>query len=298
MLSTGLFTIELFHPAGDSDGATPYTFTSLPAALQVARYRHTATRIANDWVLIVGGPTTPTTELFDPLARSFMAAEDTPTIVDPNGTTEPPGRVDHRATPLNDNGVLITGGVSQEDLEPVFSSAIVYRATNGASCGFGGECFSGYCADNVCCDNACGTCGSCQTGTCEYIAAGAPCPGQEAYACQGDSLACPGLCLDDTQCSIHYTCQSHQCVPVAKCRSTVDCVDGGRCNEDGACVSDESPLPATGGCDCRSARGGRDGRAWVHTLALLSAMAALGARRRRQKRDPTETFGTHTKNLP
>jgi hypothetical protein len=93
--STFLSSAEIFDPA---------TATFSPTgAMNVARYRHSATLLANGTVLIAGGRTgnqiEATTEIYDPATGVFTQA-----------AAMVAARYDHTVTPLPDGRLLIAGG--------------------------------------------------------------------------------------------------------------------------------------------------------------------------------------------
>ena len=87
---------EIYDPVANS-----WTSVAPPIA---ARADHTATRLANGQVLVVGGavangPALASAEVYDPAANGWTAV-----------ASLPAGVVDHTATPLTDGAVLIAGG--------------------------------------------------------------------------------------------------------------------------------------------------------------------------------------------
>lgn len=72
------------------------------APLSVPRASHTATLLDDGRVLVAGGVGCRTTELFDPVARTFSSGPELRHVRD-----------DHRATRLRDGTVLITGGQNE-----------------------------------------------------------------------------------------------------------------------------------------------------------------------------------------
>jgi len=93
-----LATAEIYDPVANE-------FRATAGDLTVARAFHTATRLANGQVLIVGGAQGTTSlaaaEIYDPATGRFAAL--------PSGMTI--ARVHHRATILADGRVLVTGGL-------------------------------------------------------------------------------------------------------------------------------------------------------------------------------------------
>lgn len=109
-------TAEIFDPAADRWVAT--------GTLGFARTDHTATRLADGRVLLVGGRTiggTPTdsTEVYDPVRGGWLSA----------ASTVPP-RADHTATRLQDGRVVIVGGLTRDALVPLASAERYDVATN------------------------------------------------------------------------------------------------------------------------------------------------------------------------
>ena len=115
-----LSSAEIFDPANPGAG-----FQVVASPMTSARTRHTATLLNNGTVLIAGGETGGTAEIFDPTTRSF-----TPTLwnlhVARNG---------HTATLFTDDSVLLAGGntASMELFTPA-RSKIHARRGNDVSC--------------------------------------------------------------------------------------------------------------------------------------------------------------------
>jgi HYR domain/Galactose oxidase, central domain len=86
---------EIFDPANASAG-----FRTLSATMGAARERHTATLLSNSTVLIAGGDTGGTAEIFDPTTETFSSA--LLTLATP--------RTGHTATLFSNDNVLLAGG--------------------------------------------------------------------------------------------------------------------------------------------------------------------------------------------
>jgi hypothetical protein len=241
----------------------------------LARYAHTATRLANGSVLVVGGngaAITKTAEIYDPTTGAWTPAA--PMTF---------GRFQHTATLLGSGRVLVVGGSgtgtplpgnSAEIFDPVtgawtFAGNLVtshalatatrladghvlvaggqtfiselYDPTspNGAPCSVGGECTSGFCADGVCCSTACnaGACDACS------VAAGAQIDGI-CYPLTGNP------CDDGDKCSVGDVCNAGACMsgtPKA-CPPTDQCHLPGTCDPfNGLC--DDPKKPEGTACD-------------------------------------------------
>jgi hypothetical protein len=94
-----LATAEIYDPSADR-------FTLLPTSMSDGRMDHTATRLSDGKVLIVGGwssqkgATVASTDLFDPLTETFTPIAPLPI-----------SRHEHTATLLPDGTVLVVGGL-------------------------------------------------------------------------------------------------------------------------------------------------------------------------------------------
>ena len=110
-------TSEIFDPA---------TLTWSPAAEMIhARFEHTATLLADGRALMVGGlgPSEGaeqdmplrSTEIYDPAADAFVTSTDLAE-----------GRANHAAALLNENAVIVTGGVTGEQGDLSIASAEVF----------------------------------------------------------------------------------------------------------------------------------------------------------------------------
>lgn len=107
----GLPTVELYFPELQSFGYIP---KNRKGRMTVPRWAHTATRLPDGRVLIVGGfsgpqiEPHPTAELFDPKTGEFRKTR--------GGDLTVP-RARHTATLLSDGRVLILGGISRWELD-------------------------------------------------------------------------------------------------------------------------------------------------------------------------------------
>src|SRR5213080_5111774 len=86
---------EIFDPSNPAAG-----FRMLSATMGAARARHTATLLNSGQVLIAGGDTAGTAEIFDPATESFSAAL----------LAMAAPRIGHTATLFSDDSVLLAGG--------------------------------------------------------------------------------------------------------------------------------------------------------------------------------------------
>src|SRR4029453_4406368 len=93
--SGALKSAEIFDPANPGAG-----FRMLSATMGTARARHTATLLNNGTVLIAGGDTAGTAEIFNPTTETFSS-----TLL---AMTTP--RTGHTATLFSDDSVLLAGG--------------------------------------------------------------------------------------------------------------------------------------------------------------------------------------------
>ena len=93
--SGALSSAEIFDPAHPENG-----FTAVASPMTSARTKHTATLLNNGSVLIAGGETGGTAEIFDPATQSF-----TPTLWNLQVA-----RSGHTATLFTDDSVLLAGG--------------------------------------------------------------------------------------------------------------------------------------------------------------------------------------------
>ena len=90
-----LTSAEIFDPAHPENG-----FQAVTSPMTAARTHHTATLLTNGTVLIAGGETAGTAEIFDPTTQSF-----TPTLWNLSVA-----RSGHTATLFTDDSVLLAGG--------------------------------------------------------------------------------------------------------------------------------------------------------------------------------------------
>src|SRR5207302_1638383 len=93
--SGSLTSAEIFDPANPDAG-----FRMVASPMTAARTHHSATLLNNGKVLIAGGETGGTAEIFDPSTESF-----TPTLWNLQVA-----RSDHTATLFTDDSVLLAGG--------------------------------------------------------------------------------------------------------------------------------------------------------------------------------------------
>lgn len=104
-----LASAEIYDPATDS-------FTSLASTMPTTRVFHTATRLGNGKVLLVGGSTS-SADLYDPAAKTFTATGSMSTI-----------RGEHTAALLPNGKVLIAGGYG---LYGALATAEIYDPASG-----------------------------------------------------------------------------------------------------------------------------------------------------------------------
>ncbi len=111
-----LSSAEIFDPATPDAG-----FQVVASPMTAARTRHTATLLNNGTVLIAGGETGGTAEIFDPTTQSF-----TPTLWNLQVA-----RSGHTATVFTDNSVLLAGGntVTMELFSPLDQTFTLDQAT-------------------------------------------------------------------------------------------------------------------------------------------------------------------------
>ncbi|WP_437757459.1 kelch repeat-containing protein [Sorangium sp. So ce1389] len=264
---TGLRTTELYTPTKNMWRPGP----SMEEGAE--RYMHTATRLQDGRVLVIGY--SPVTEIYDPATNAFSVGAPmlnassrfghSATLL-PNGCVLVAGgrqsslhsrdaelynpdddrwiataplsaaRAFHEATYLDEDGsVMLTGGEDQGQ-----KLATVERFTlgqPGAACADRCECRSGFCVDGVCCDTACdlGACDACS------VAAGATANG----TCS--PLTGPA-CDDGNACTSGDACRGGTCAGTDD--DTAACDDGNPCTRDacsrGLCVGTNDD---TGSCD-------------------------------------------------
>ena len=117
--TTSLDSAEIYDPKAGTFSPTGYDSTGAPFTMSRARVYHTATLLNDGRVLIVGGDTLATGDIFDPKTGQFKPTRAPLT-----------GLVNHTATMLNDGRVLIVGG-RQVGLY-TFDSAEIFDPTKGA----------------------------------------------------------------------------------------------------------------------------------------------------------------------
>ncbi|XXY46441.1 kelch repeat-containing protein [Sorangium sp. So ce269] len=254
---TGLRSTELYNPTLDRWRPGPMMME------RAERYLHTATRLQDGRVLVLGY--TPAPQIYDPATETFSAGArmvndssrfgHSATLL-PNGCVLVAGgrlssshssdaelynpdenewivtaplrapRAYHEATYLDeDRSVMLTGGEDQNQ-----KLATVERFTlgqPGEACADRCECQSGFCVDGVCCDIACdrGACDACSA------AAGAAADG----TC---SLLTGPACDDGNACTSGDACREGTCAGADDDASACD--DGNPCTRDacsqGLCV--------------------------------------------------------------
>jgi hypothetical protein len=134
------------------------------------------------------------------------------------------------------------------------TGACITKQPIGSSCTQSTDCLQGFCVGGVCCASACSQ--PCQTcnkmGGTPGLCASAP-PGTSgtcgAYACNGNSPACPSACTFNSDCNTMagYNCIFGQCVQKV--------VDGGACAMGTDCASGSCKnnicchTPCTGDCE-------------------------------------------------
>ncbi|WP_187345756.1 Kelch repeat-containing protein [Sorangium cellulosum] len=237
------------------------------------RYLHTATRLQDGRVLVIGY--TPVPQIYDPATETFSAGTrmtndsarfgHSATLL-PNGCVLVAGgrlrdshssdtelytpdmdkwivaaqlrapRAFHEATYLDEDGsVLLTGGEDQS--QKLATAERFTLGQPGEACAHRCECRSGFCVDGVCCDTACdlGACDACSA------VAGATADG----TC---SLLTGPACDDGNTCTSRDACREGTCAGTND--DTAACDDGNPCTRDacseGLCVGTNDD---TGSCD-------------------------------------------------
>jgi len=173
------------------------TFAATSGSMSVSRTFHSAARLPDGKVLIVGTnlSSRSTAEIFDPATRTFaptgalsVGRTHATTVLLPSGrvlvaggdsdlgafaeifdsaagrffpTSATTARAAQAGALLSDGRVLIAGG--QDYLGNKLSTAEVFaQLANGSACGQHGDCTSNNCIDGVCCDKPCaGSCEAC-----------------------------------------------------------------------------------------------------------------------------------------
>jgi hypothetical protein len=196
-----------------------------------------------------------------------------------------------------------------------------------ALCAKDSECSTGHCVEGVCCDTACDTkCFSCallsSPGKCTPEPIGvdlknecgaaasclATCGGSGQCVGAGDGTMCarnrctgPSTGIGAAYCKMHGTpcdenagvefdCSPYACAPafgacLTACATTEDCANGFTCDTDAkTCVA--APATKGGGCSLGAPRSNASSSG-VGFGAALAVIAAIGARRRRSRRERT-----------
>jgi len=252
-------TAELFNPVqGTWSKVVP-----LPAA----RTAHTATRLDDGTVLVVGGVTpsgiTAAVERYDPAQDTWM---EMPSMER--------ARALHSATLLDHGAVLVAGGVdatssalrSSELFDPATarwvvngllghgrfdhmaealaggavlvaggehqSTAEIYRPTAGGNpCEVGPQCASGYCVDGVCCNETCsGQCVTCARAGAEGTCSPAN-PGTDPHHNCGAGGPCDSVCDAASRCVDRV---GQVCVATACTADGTQAIEGATCSAIGS----------------------------------------------------------------
>ncbi len=244
------------------------------ASLATGRDAPTAALLPSNQVLVVGGATSTSTELYDLAAGTFGS-----------GGSLNVAR-DHNAATLFATGeVLVTGGKNASN--GYEASAEVYGLPNASTCTNDQDCASGFCTDGYCCTTACtAQCEACDIagslGTCSPVMSGPSHGTRQACTCNGGECASGATCVDEH--TSNGVGGQHDCAPYVcdvsgsgacktTCASVSDCYAPNVCDSTGACVPPQQSN--SGGC----AMGGSDGRDGS-VVALI--LAALCVRRRRR----------------
>jgi len=175
-------------------------------------------------VLIAGGATESTAEVYDPNTDTLLLA----------GALKF-NRRNTAGVSLADGRALVVGG-SSSTLGFAFDVEVFAEQPGGAACADNGECSSGFCADGRCCDKGCaGACEACnlagKIGTCSPVS-GAPVSGHATCAPYAtcNAGACASSCTSDTACATGAYCSGTTCVAQktqgATCTRTGECATG------------------------------------------------------------------------
>ncbi len=249
--------------------------------MNVARAHHTATRLFDGRVLVVGGTSDGAAhpEVWDPQTDEWTLLDDLPCTGE--------ARHAHSATLFADGSLLVVGGegVGGERLATAerysLDGGILAR---GDACNRDCQCESGSCVDGVCCDRACeGSCEACHLpgseGTCTIFEAGfqgnPTCDGH--LVCDGTAGICPESCSVDADCAGAMVCESGRCVSPQECLVDEDCAEGEIC-DDGSCSSGAAAEGLLG-WSCATAGGAGGGAAGASILALGILLAATRRRK-------------------
>jgi hypothetical protein len=265
----------------------------LPDTLEPSRFTHTATRLESGDVLLAGGGVLDYAELYVPAALAAPCSL--------GGECRSGHCVDGVCCDTACDGLCescIAGGAGTCTPLPEGSAS-------------GGDCA----ADPV---STCGKDGSCDGhGQCRLYLKGTSCGG--GFACSGLGAVCPHSCDGDESCDTDSRCDvaSHSCIPAfrcdgdhhvvlpggtqvkdcspfrcrtaeqdcaSRCVSSVECVDGFRCDEARTCVRDAPISTATANCALGPIGADADQAPWL--FAALGLARTLARRRGRvgQKR--------------
>ena len=236
-------------------------WTNTAGVLPFSRTHHTATRIGNGMVLLVGGDVNGgggllgrSTVFYDPSSSGWIAGVDTVT-----------DRIYHAAAFLpSTSQVLVAGG--QNHLTPtptVLASAELFTPVPlGSACDDSGECAVGFCVSGRCCSTlcldqgaaSCGTDGTCDAkGACNLYAPSAACS-----VCAGGTLSsghCDGAghCLAPQVlgCGLYLTCAGPTACGTT-CAGDAQCAPGAYCAAPACLPREATGQPCAGASQCQS----------------------------------------------
>lgn len=269
---------EIFDPVANT--------WSKAKSLLLARTKHTATRLEDGTVLVVGGSTlsgnTAAVERYDPVMNEWT---DMPLMIKS-------ARATHSATLLDNGAVLVAGGLdatssalrSSELFDPKTkqwvvsglldhgrlahmaetladgavlvtggefqSSAEIYRpADHGKRCAVGPQCASGHCVDSVCCTEMCsGRCVTCALAGAEGTCSPAT-PGTDPHRDCGQGRPCDDVCSKDSACVSRV---GQACAATACSADRTEVIEAAMCSAIGDVCTKVNVRCAPYRCDDRS----------------------------------------------